>query len=87
METIKISGKMKEINVAKPKSLKQEMIESIKNDLFYDFIANNYYRFSKIELATIIKEFEFTRYEVEKYGHDFRPRLIENLEENFDEDE
>ena len=87
METIKTSGKTKEIKIVeKPKTLKEEMIESIENDTFYDFIANNYHRFTKDELATIIKEFEFTRYEVEKYGHYFRPRLIENLEERFDDE-
>jgi hypothetical protein len=69
-----------------PKTLKQEMIESIENDTFYDFIANNYHRFTKDELATIIKEFEYTRYRVEKFGGcvDFREDLIENLEENFE---
>lgn len=71
----------------KVKTLKQEMIEAIKNDTFYHFIANDYYRFTKDELATIIKEFEYTRYRVEKYGVcvDFREDLIENLEENFEE--
>lgn len=88
METIKISGKMKEIKIAdKPKTLKEEMIESIENDTFYDFIANNYHRFTKDELATIIKEFEYTRYEVEKRGYNFVPRLIENLEDFFEVDE
>ena len=88
METIKISGKMKEIKmVEKPKTLKEEMIEAIENDTFYDFISNNYYRFTKDELATIIKEFEYTRYEVEKRGYEFVPRLIENLEDFFKDDE
>ena len=89
METIKISGKMKEIKmVEKPKTLKQEMIESIENDTFYDFIANNYHRFTKDELATIIKEFDYTRYTIETYGYaDFRKELIENLEETFYDDE
>jgi hypothetical protein len=64
------------------------MIESIENDTFYDFIANNYHRFTKDELATIIKEFEYTRYRVEKFGGciDFREELIENLEENFEDE-
>lgn len=67
------------------KTLKQEMIESIENDTFYDFISNNYHRFTKDELATIIKEFEYTRYRTEKYGCiDFREELIENLEERFE---
>lgn len=69
-----------------PKTLKQEMIESIENDTFYDFIANNYHRFTKDELATIIKEFEYTRYEVEKRGYNFVPRLIENLKDFFKDD-
>jgi hypothetical protein len=89
METIKISGKMKEIEIVqKQKTLKEEMIESIENDTFYDFIANNYHRFTKDELATIIKEFEYSRYRVEKFGGciDFREELIENLEENFEDE-
>ena len=85
-KTIKISGKTKEIKlIEKPKTLKQEMIEAIEDDTFYGFIANNYHRFTKDELATIIKEFEFARYTT-KYGYgDFREELIKNLEENFEE--
>lgn len=81
METIKV--------IEKPKTLKEEMIESIENDTFYDFIANNYYRFTKDELATIIKEFEYTRYRVEKYYDcvNFRKDLIENLQEQFYDEE
>lgn len=80
METIKTSEKTK--------SLKQEMLESIEDDTFYGFIANNYHKFSKDELATIIKEFEYTRYTTGKSGDfvSFKEELIKNLEENFEEE-
>ena len=48
--TIKTSGKMKEISTLKEKTLKEELKEALINDTFYDFISNNFYKFTKEEL-------------------------------------
>lgn len=81
--TLKTSGKMKEIEL-KPKTLLQQLKESLLNDTFYDFITNKYTLFTKDQLCDIIKEYEYTRYELEKgyiLEFEFIDRLIENLEE------
>ncbi len=77
---------MKEIKLTlntTPKTLKQEMREALEKDMFYDFISRKGYLFSKDELIDIIKEYEYTRYRVEKHNVDFLDELMENLEENF----
>jgi hypothetical protein len=79
--TLKISGKMKEIEL-KPKTLLQQLKESLLNDTFYDFIANNYYKFSKEQLCDIIKCYDDTRYQLENnviWKWEFIDKLIENL--------
>ena len=69
-------------------TLKEEMKYALENNMFYDFISRNGYRFSKDELVDIIKEYEYTRYRVEKHNIDFLEELMVNLEENFfNEDE
>lgn len=82
---------MKEIKLVlntTPKTLKEEMREALENDTFYDFISNKGYLFSKDELIDIIKEYEYTRYKVEKYGcMGFLDELIENLEAYFFDEE
>lgn len=84
METMKISGKMKEIKIVE-KTLKEEMIEAIENDLFYGFIFENAHRFSRDQLVTIIQEYEYTRHMTENYGcMGFRDELVEYLEERFE---
>ena len=86
MATIKISGRMKEIELNKPKTLKQEMIEAIENDMFYGFIFDNAHRFSRDQLVTIIQEYEYTRHMTENYGcMGFKDELIEYLEERFED--
>ena len=39
--------------------MKKELLEAIKNDMVYDYVANNYWRLSKQELAYIAKELAF----------------------------
>lgn len=82
---------MKEIKLVlntTSKTLKQEMREALENDMFYDFISRKGYLFTKDELIDIIKEYEYTRYRVGKHNMDFLDELMENLEENFfNEDE
>lgn len=84
--TIKTSGKMKEISTLKEKTLKEELKEALINDTFYDFISNNFYKFTKEELCEIIKEYDFARYQLESnrfYGIlDFINLVIGGLEEN-----
>lgn len=43
--------------------LKQELINACKENKLYDFIALNYNKFSKQELATIIKECAYLMYQ------------------------
>ena len=42
------------------KELVEELIKAVKEDNLYDFIANNYTRFSQYELARIAMELDFT---------------------------
>lgn len=39
--------------------MKKELLEAIENDMVYDYVANNYWRLSKQELAYIVKELAF----------------------------
>lgn len=81
--TIKTNGKMKEISIKKEPTLKEQLKEAIINDTFYDFIANNYYKLSKDELCDLLKNYDYTRYQIEKNKHlsisDFSDLLLDNL--------
>lgn len=84
MKEIKIkSNTMKEIKLnTTTKTLKEEMYDSLLNDSFYDFISNNYYKFDKEELVCIIKNYDYTRYQLENNTIEkwqFIDQLIENL--------
>jgi hypothetical protein len=40
-------------------NMKKELLEAIKNDMVYDYVANNYWKLRKEELAYIAKELAF----------------------------
>lgn len=64
------------------KQLLNELKESILNDTFYDFISNNYYLLSKEQLANLLKNYDYTRYQLEKGNFDlwkFMNKFIDNL--------
>lgn len=39
--------------------MKKQLLEAIKNDMVYDYIANNYWKLTPYELAYIAKELAF----------------------------
>lgn len=67
--------------------LEKELIEAIKNDNAYDFIAQNYNRFSKEQLKDIILEYMFAVYEANKgttETYEIESNVIEELTERWD---
>lgn len=53
----------------------------------YDYICNNYYKFSKEELKDIIKELLYTVYDnmTEKEHNDIMSKVAEELKEAYEE--
>ena len=49
--------------------MKQALIEALKEGNLYDFMANNYHKFSKEELVYIIKELDFALWDIDKSMH------------------
>lgn len=56
----------------------EDLIKAIKEEREYDFIANNYLKYSKEELKNILLEFIYARYE--DYSKD---EIIENIKERY----
>lgn len=68
--------------------MKKELLQAIKSDMVYDYVANNYWRLSKEELAYIAKELAFAIYSVLK--EDAKPiwdEMQENVESDIKEEE
>jgi len=59
----------------------QELINAIKEGKLYDYISNNYTKFTDYELSTIIKEQDYIIYQLKK--RDFVDK--EDIEELEDE--
>ena len=58
----------------KAKCIMEQFTDCLKNnpDHAFDFIANNYYKFSKDELGSIAKELLYGIYYAESRGHIFK---------------
>lgn len=70
--------------------MKQEILYAIASGNFYDWIANNYYRLSKEELVTILKEYV---YQLERFnpivtsGLTAIDEVYEGIEDYLEDDE
>ena len=68
--------------------MKKELLQALKERNLYDYIANNYWRLSKEELAFIGKELAFAVYQVlkddEKLVFD---EMIDNVETELDDED
>lgn len=78
------------------KDLRQELKQALQEGRAYDFIANEGYQFSKDELIEIIKNYDFTLYQLAKQTHtieetlkEYGSMVVENLDDVafFGEDE
>lgn len=45
--------------------MKEEILDAIRSENFYGWLANNYYRLSQFELVTICKEYV---YQIERFN-------------------
>lgn len=79
----------------KEKSMMEQFTDCLKNnpDLAFDFIANNYYKFSKDELKDICKELLYGIYQAESRGHIIKSDsefiyncVAENLDETYEDE-
>ena len=68
--------------------MKKELLEAIKSDMVYDYVANNYWKLSKEELAYIAKELAFAVYTVLKEdAKSVWNEMQENVENDIKEEE
>lgn len=65
--------------------LRAQVIEAMKNDTDYDFIANNYYKMDNTDLKDILLELLYGMYISEKYGLDAKEVAIEGLKERWED--
>ena len=63
--------------------MKKELLQALKECRLYDYIANNYWRLSKEELAFIGKELAFAVYQVLK---DDEKLVFNEMQENVEND-
>lgn len=63
----------------------KELIEELRKDNGYGYIANNYHKFSKEELATIIKEILMVVYRNVNYDHIPYKKFQDNVADNIEE--
>lgn len=69
------------------KELAEELLTAIKEDCLYDFIANNYDKFSKYELARIAMDLYFVCIVCNRRPTDhIKKILIDGLREEFEDD-
>ena len=69
--------------------MKKQLLEAIKDDMVYDYVANNYWRLSKEELAYIAKELAFAVHIALSKGNaqDVWDEMQENVENDIKEEE
>ena len=72
--------------------MKKEIIQAIKEDKLYDFIANNYYKISKEETRDLLLELIYMiyfdyEYCIEENKKTLNEHIIESLKENRDWEE
>ena len=69
--------------------MKKELLEAIKNDMVYDYVANNYWKLRKEELAYIAKELAFAVHIALSKGNaqDVWDEMQENVENDIKEEE
>ena len=68
------------------KKLARELLTAIKEDCLYDFIANNYDKFSKYELARIAMDLYFLCFVWRKPTDKIKKELVDGLREEFEDD-
>lgn len=69
--------------------MKKELLKAIKNDMVYDYVANNYWKLTPYELAYIVKELAFA-VNVALSKEDAQlvwDEMISNVETELEEDE
>lgn len=60
----------------------KELIQELRKGKGYDYIENNYYKFTKEELTTIIKELLIVGYKDNGYSHyHFQDKVADRIEE------
>ena len=64
--------------------LRKEVIEAMKQDTDYDFIANNYYKMDNTDLKDILLELLYGLYMNDKYGLEVKDTAIDGLKERWD---
>lgn len=68
--------------------MKKELLQALKECRLYDYIANNYWRLSKEELAFIGKELAFAIYQVLKDDEKLVfNEMIDNVETELDDED
>ena len=60
---------------------REKMIEALRNRNYYDFIANNYYTFTKEELKDILLEFAF---ELSKHKENNLHDVVQELKDRWE---
>ena len=63
--------------------LREEVIEAMKQDTDYDFIANNYYKMDSTDLKDILLELLYGLYMNDKYGLEVKDIAIDGLKERW----
>lgn len=69
--------------------MKKELLEAIKNDMVYDYVANNYWKLTQYELAYIAKELAFAVNVALSKGNaqDVWDEMQENVENDIKEED
>ena len=68
--------------------MKKELLEAIKKDMVYDYIANNYWKLTPYELAFIAKELAFAvNSALREDAQLVWDEMISNVETELEEDE
>ena len=68
--------------------MKKELLEAIKSDMVYDYVANNYWKLSKEELAYIAKELAFAVHiALKEDAKSVWDEMQENVEADLEEEE